>query len=870
MKNIKNISIRGAKTHNLKEVDLDIPIQKISCIYGPSGSGKSSLAFHTLLAESKRRYLNSLPNDVKFFWNMPTAADVDSIYPVLPVWGLAQSNPILGSRPNFADSMGLTEMVQRIFHSWGESCCPVHLKPLAPIDIDETFANELTKFKLKENEVLHFLIDRSTYQEIFPEGPFPSRSYDFEADEIVSFEEEMLYWELFRIKLSGIDKLKKKLSEYPVARNKIFFTFKEKGGLHKFPEGGGYKCDECDYTVDRIKFSPDELSPYSASGACPECNGHGMNLEYDRNKVVKYPYLSIGEGAISLLESSHFSYLFPYLEKELKKQKISLHKPFEELPQDKLWKLLEEGCGDFPGLKSCYDYLESKRYKRTVRIFSRKLKTEVLCKSCHGTRINPKVHNIIIPGSDLRYQDFFKLSLNSSLEEVESMKSSVSLDQAFEKRLMAIESVLNMAKDLGLGRLPLMRKAKSLSSSEYQRCILTKILSYQGSGSLFILDEPSRDLTIEEQKSLFDALIHIKNQGNTILLVEHSEYMKSQSDFLIEMGPGAGPEGGEVLKTKTQQKKDKVGALGKFKLNPQSSKSKRNIAVEEIEIQDREFPSLLIPIGKTTAIWGDSSSLKNTYLIDYMTNTLNYLINDEPLTDMTYLREEKVKTDFSFDGLYVFDSQVTRTNSRSTVGTTIGLSPELRKHFANLTVSKNLGLSAGHFSPNSELGRCPTCEGKGIKEVEMSFLEDITLVCDDCDGKQLRPFISNITDGNFTVFEALNKPMQEVIPHLNLTPKFKKIWDLVKILKLEYLSLNRSLTSLSGGERLRIKLLSQLSKKLENSLLVFENISSGLSEKEVLKLFEFIDSLKFKGNTLVVIDQNPIIIEKSENSIQFK
>lgn len=868
MKNIKNISIHGAKTHNLKNVDLNIPIQKISCIYGPSGSGKSSLAFHTLLAESKRRYLNSLPNDVKFFWNMPTAAEVDSIYPVLPVWGLAQSNPILGARPIFSDSMGLTEMVSRLFHSWGKACCPTHLSPLVPIDMDDVFAGELKEYDLDDNEVLHFLVDRATYQDIFTEGPFPSRSYDFESDKIVGFDEEMLYWEIFRIKLSGIDKLKKKLSEYSLLSSKIFFTFKEKGGLYKFPEGGGYRCKKCSYTKDKIIFSADELSPYSASGACPHCNGHGMNLEYDRTKVVKYPYLSIGEGAISLLESSHFSYLFPALEKELKKQKIGLHTPFEELPQKKLWKLLEDGAGNFPGLKSCYDYLESKRYKRTVRIFSRKLKSEVLCQECLGTRINPSVHNITIPGAKLRYVDFFRLNLDNSFKEIIKLKklNPESLKGAFLKRVDAIETVLEMAIDLGLGRLPLTRKAKSLSSSEYQRCILTKILSYEGSGSLFVLDEPSRDLTIEEQKSLFGALEKIKDQGNTILLVEHSEYMKSQSDYLIEMGPGAGPNGGEVLTTKYQRTKTYKDLDLKNKILTAS----QNIHVAGIQIEGRDFPGMVIPIAKTTTIWGDSSSLKNVFLIDYMANTLNYAVDEEPLTDMRYLRKDKVSSDFNFDSVYVFDSRVTRANSRSSVGTTIGLTTELRKYFATLTVSKNLGLTAGHFSPNSELGRCPTCEGRGVKEVEMSFLEDIILVCDDCDGKQLRPFIANITDGHFSVYDALNLPMIEVVPHLKLTPKYKKIWDLVKILKLDYLSLNRSLSSLSGGERLRIKLLSQLSSKLENSLLIFENISSGLSEIEVGKLFDFIDSLKYKGNTLVVIDQNPIIINKSENSIRLK
>ncbi|MCR9205840.1 MAG: hypothetical protein NXH75_14740, partial [Halobacteriovoraceae bacterium] len=386
------IEIRGARTHNLKNIDLNIPINKITCLYGPSGSGKSSLAFHTLLAESKRRYLNSLPNDVKFFWNMPTAADVDSIYPVLPVWGLAQSNPILGSRPNLADTIGLSEHLQRLWYDFGKEYCPEHRQELNPVDWNRIFEEFLEEKGWNDSDtVIHVLLEKSLYEELFGEGSIPARSYNFESSQMETLNSEDIYWELFRTKVKNLRNISKRLKENGLKKDQVLFNIGGETNLDPLPKEGALKCSKCDYQVQRIPLEPTLYSAYNAAGACHECNGHGMNLEYDRKKVVKYPYLSIEEGAISLLESSHFSYLFPYLKKELKKNKISLSKPFESLPQKKLWEILENGSGSYPGFKACYEYLDSRRYKRTVRIFSRKLKTEVLCGTCEGTRVNKRV-----------------------------------------------------------------------------------------------------------------------------------------------------------------------------------------------------------------------------------------------------------------------------------------------------------------------------------------------------------------------------------------------------------------------------------------------------------------------------------------------
>ncbi len=859
----KSIQIRGARTHNLNGVDVEIPLNKITCIFGPSGSGKSSLAFHTLLAESKRRYLNSLPNDVKFFWNMPTSADVDSITPVLPVWGLAQSNPILGSRPNLADTIGLSEHIQRLFYDFGKESCPEHKSFLKEVDWNELLINRLkSEIHIDNNSVLHFLVDRGTYEEKFGLDAQPVRSFDFETSQMRSYEVDDLYWEVFRVKFKSLNKLPQKLKEMGLNADEVFYHIADlEEGLFPLPKDVALACDFCDYQIQKKTLSPTELSPYSAAGACNVCNGHGMNLEYDREKVVKYPYLSIEEGAISILESSHFRYLYPYLKEELKIEKISLSLPFNELPQKKIWKILDKGKGNFPGLQACYDYLESKRYKRTVRIFSRRLKTETLCDTCHGTRINKKVHGLIL---DEKLNKNFKEIWLLSSQEAYDFFSNSHFKGELKKRIKPIINLLKTAISLGLVEIPLWKKAKFISSSEYQRALLTKILSYEGSGSLFILDEPSYDLSLNEQEKVFDSLLKVKEQGNTIIIVEHSEYLRKRSDFLIEMGPGAGPLGGSVVSTRLNRSKKALIQ----KINAKTLKTKKVVKINSFSFQEKNFSEFSFPLNKTTVVYGSSGSYKNCYFYKFLANTLSYYVSGEPLDDMIDVREGVVD-ESSLEGVenvLIFDSHIGKVSSRSTVGTTIGLSPELRKYFASLPVSKELALEKGHFSPNSELGRCPTCEGKGIKEVEMSFLEDIVLTCDDCGGRKLKPFIASITDGDLTVYEAFNKPMSEVVPRLNLTPKFKKIWSMVELLNLSYLSMDRPLSTLSGGERLRVKLLAQLSKKLENSILIFDNISSGLSSTEVEKIYDFIDSLKHEGNTVLIIDQNPRVLLRAENT----
>ena len=851
------IQIRGAKTHNLKNIDLDLPTNKIICFFGPSGSGKSSLAFHTLLAESKRRYLNSLPNDVKFFWAMPQAADVDTIHPVLPVWGLAQSNPVIGSRPNLGDLIGLSEPLQKLFFYFGEYICPVHKTPLVKNSREDKITALVDEFS--SEDIAYLLIKSSDYKTLLP-GSFPSRSFNVESGEIGSFNEEDELWELLRFKTQGWDRAKKKLKELPINEASLAISFNNGEPPLWIGLARGYSCKHGDFDLPRhIEMA--QLSPYNAAGACDECSGHGMILFYDRNKLVKKPYLSINEGAINFLSYSKFSQFFPVLKKELKKKKVSLDKPFEEIATEKVWDWLFNGLGDYPGFERLFAYLESKRYKRNVRIYLRGIQSEKICPLCHGKRVGTFSDALSLPGEKFSLGDALTLSSIELSQKLTQIKSKIK-DAKIKKHISRLLSILKTAEDLGVGHLSFMKKAKRLSTSEYQRCLLTKILSFEGSGSLFVLDEPSLDLTVDQQKKLLAVLKRVKEQGNTIVLIEHSEFFKAGSDFLVEMGPNAGELGGEVIKAAYSKKRATLPAI-KAKT---SRKPREVITFPAFKEEGVSLKAGYIPKGKISWVYGESIQEKKKFLYETVANSLYFSVHGSPLYQYDQINS-KVKANFEIKDVLVFEPKLRKVSSRSTVGTTSGLSPELRKHFSKLEVSKNLGLDKGHFSPNSELGRCPTCEGRGYQLIEMNFLEDMRIACEDCKGMKLKPMYAQIHDGNKTAYDSFHSPMSEVLPRIKLTPKFQKIWEYMKLLNIDYLSLDREVATLSGGERQRLSLLSDIKSNTTDHLLIFENLTFGLGAHEMDNIMGYLKSLVSQGNTIVILDQNPSLAPYVDNHL---
>ena len=859
------IVIKGARTNNLKNISLEIKMNAITCLSGPSGSGKSSLAFHTLLTESKRRFMNSFPNDIKFFWDIPQSADVDEIRPVLPVWGLAQHNPVLGSRPCAIDLMGINDRLNKLFFYLGRNHCSVHdLAYDTKISLQEI--KNFIELQESSKSVGHFFLEKEVFKSSYDEEFFPTRSFD--GNDVRDFEEGDKFWEIFKFKLDKVDKLTKKFKELNLEEleGSIRLVIPELDIDKVFRISKKKSCPKCSESEVVSVTTPSAFSPFTPLGACEECSGHGMNLKYDRQKIVKVDSLSLKDGAVNFLTYSRFSHLFPLMLKEAKKRGIDTTKPFSKIESKAVWKFLEEGSGNYPGLFSLYEHLEARKYKKNVRILIRSLKTEEICSSCEGTRVKKNLLRYALPvHKKYKLKDILQFNFKQLFEYIENLESKEEKITNWSKAqqvLTSLKKILHISLDLGLGEVKLLKKVKLLSINEYQKLLLVKYLSFEGSGSLFVLDEASLGLDIDEQRVLLKYLKTLKSKKNTILLVDHSEYLQKNSDEVIAMGPGAGHMGGEIVF------QGKYRTLKKEKRIKTKKKSLSEFKISNVVVNEKKHNIKLLKCG-LNVVQGKSSSLKKEIYIEALGNIVSKSLGLEKISTLECEYSE-IKNLPKFEKVLVLNSKFNKFSSRSTVGTMIGLSPYVRKHFASLAVSKNLGLRDGHFSANSDLGKCSTCEGRGVISLDMQFLEDVQLLCDDCSGMKLKPFLATISDGNFTIHETLSRPMSEVIPNMKLTPKAKRIWEYLKILNLDYLSLDRSLTSLSGGEKQRMKLLSELQNNIENSLVVFEDLSFGLSSKEVHKICEFLESFAMKENTIVLVDENPIFSDFADRNIQIK
>ena len=857
-----NIKVRGCRTNNLKNISVDIPINKVTCISGPSGSGKTSFAFHTLGNESRRRFLNSMPSSLNFFDRVPKEAEVDLIDPVLPVWILPQGNPIIGSRLSLVDQLELTTELAEIYFDSSSTKCLIHHEEVASRDVLLLRAIEsFLEKSAEESDAFYFFVNK----EVYSSGIRPSRSFCSKTKKVIEFNEDESFAEAFRIKIkkdSSTNKLKTRLEEISLllsSSSEVLFYTNSLGEKYYALEAGD-QCLSCNKEGLSYAKSLTDLIPFNGIGACSECGGYGANLHYSEKKFVKYQAKTLREGAISVFSYTHFSPWKKDLERELKKLKISLDEPYEK-NKKKLWPILWNGIGSFPGFSYVIKKLEEKKYKRSVRILLRGLQSESLCGSCGGTRISPSAARHRLEIDFPSYGELLKLNIFDLYDVI----NRTSFEGRILKLKNRISKKLKLAIELGLGHLKISTKLKALDSNEYQKSLLIRYLSYEGSGSLFVLDEPSVGLGLEEQKVLMKNLLKL-SKGNTVLVVDHSEFIKSKSSHILEFGPRAGSEGGKITyigKYRPPPLKKRLS----FKSN--SSLKEKSFNFKKIKYEGRYIESFSIPKEDISQVHCEHNSFGKKVIRNVIANHLNSLLSDEFLNyDVDYSLNFSTKN-LNLENIILFESTLSRGSSRSTVGTVLGLTPYLRKHFASLKVSKDLGLEKGHFSPNSDLGKCQNCDGKGFLQFDMQFIEDIQIPCDECNGRKLNRFFGNISDGNFTFYDSLNMPISELFNELPKTPKMIRVLEYLKVLNLDYLSLDRTLPSLSGGERLRIKLVKSLEKELKNSLLIFDNLSSGLSSIELESIQRLLLNLKEKGNTILILDRHEFFDSCRQISINF-
>ncbi len=848
----KFITIQGARSHNLKNLSVNIKKNAITCLMGPSGSGKSSLAVDTLYLESKRRFINSLSTAQKFFWDLPQTCDVDRIEPVLPTWFLPQANPLASSRTNVSDLLGVTTELAKVFASHGHFFCQEHKADFQSEDLEYVLEGFFKK-NLKVG-VLHFLARKDCFT---GKGMMFSRSYDEEKHAMREFCEEDDFVELLRTKKNSVTEILLKLKEFSLKEFWVYAQTMDDLALLK--PGMGQVCPAGDRIPHLGSFH--HYNPLLAFGACSECRGMGDKLEYDRRKVIPNKTKSLDEGACSLLLFKRFKKYEEHFIIFCKEHNIAIDKPFVDIETDKLWELVEKGDKGFIGLSKVYAILEKKKYKKPYRIFSRKFKSEFECLSCCGTRISKQLFSayIYIGKQRIFYDKLLCLSLGEALTLFSKFDSEDVVVELLKKRL-------EVAVRMGLSHLQLKSVGKSLLNSEYQRLLLVKYFSYEGSGSLFILDEPSVGLTIDEQQVLHSFLEELKTKKNTILLIEHSPYLQQKSDEVIVMGPEAGMRGGEIL-YQGPWKEDRA----KFKKLSIFAKQtgKPKIVIEGAIFHTLTKKYFELPLNALVYVSGNSSTGKSIFFNNVLANEL-FLKYRGYLLSYNRYQIDKFSCSLNFKNIVVFSFESKSYTSRSTIGTLLGLTPLVRKKYAALREAKNMNLKDGHFSPNTEQGKCQNCDGKGLQVVEMDILEDVSFTCPDCLGKKVRPLYADISDGEQSFFEAISTSMENILDRISLTPKFNRIYDYIKKLRLEYLSLDRSFNSLSGGEKQRVLLLIEVLNNRSDVFYLFENLSAGLARSDMFYVARFLQELVQERNTVVILDENNFWKEVAQFSLEYK
>ncbi|MDH4469122.1 MAG: hypothetical protein QE271_13770 [Bacteriovoracaceae bacterium] len=883
MEGNNTLKILGARAHNLKNINLELPLEKLICFAGPSGSGKTSLAFHTLLKESKRRFISSFPNALKLFSERPPAVDVDSISPVLPVFGLPQINPVVSSRQNVSDSMGLTELIQSLYFHHSVELCPFHQVPLVETSLEDLL-QEAYPAEAQEDIVLHLLVPKEIYQQKVASRVLPSRSWDQRDEVIRDFVADDEFWEIGRVKSSQLSKARSYLEEngseifshfllHPSKTKKLIPVKLEK--KKKCPVA---KCTH----VGTKSFSYELFSPFNAQGACSFCQGFGAKLEFDREKLFTLEK-SIHHGGMRLFSSKHFKHLKASFLKNCEKKKIDQSILLRQQSED-FWNWTMNGDGKaFEGFQSVLDYLTSKMYKPSVRMFVRQLQTEVECKHCELTRLNKEVHFFAIPKQSgfltlksvyqMKVGDL-KLELSNLLnQKKEKQKKELDKDFTVERDLLErLIHYLGHASQLGTDHLELFRKTKTLSAGEYQRLVLVRYLSYQGTDSLFIFDEPSLGLGIKELNSLVDGLREITKQGNTVIVIDHSEFLQKKADHLVIMGPESGHAGGEVMFSGVGEKyfsslKESIKNEAK---SDRAWKKVKLLELKGIQVYGKDYPDVTLYQKGIHWVTGPSGSGKTSVMTRLLANELNFKISGEYLDDKVGSFKE-LKTYMDFDSVLVMDAMVRRVSSRSTVGSFTEMNKAVRVYFSKLPEAKDLHLTDSHFTPNTEAGRCSSCLGSGRHVVEMQYMEDVEWPCEECEGSGLNQKYAKISDGKISFFDAWMMPLEKLNAILPFTGKFNaQRFQSLKKLNLTHLAMGREVSSLSGGERQRLALHSYLSKSPKDSLIVLENISFGLSKKELLPLISYLEEITSLNNIILVIDQNEFFERYADVSIRFQ
>ena len=862
----RTISIRGARTHNLKNVSVEIPQRQLTVVTGPSGSGKSSLAFNTLYAEGQRRFVESMSTYVRQFLERIDRPDVDDIDGILPAIAIEQKNSVKNARSTVATATELADHIRLFMTYCGETWCPdcrVNVRKESPESITQHILETLggkrvvvlapVFFDPAHREVVVEQLMKAGFFRAWIDGAVADLN-DTDTSKFTSLEVVINRLRIDEERRTQITEALEQAFEVSKGTVNVLEESEEGWLSHRFTSH--FACNKCGQEF--IEPTPHMFSFNSPLGACTNCQGYGRIIGIDMEKVIPNRELRLDELPIAPWNSPGYEDCYEDLEKAAAKYRIRLDVPIKELTEAE-YELLYNGRSKWYGIKGFFEWLETKKYKIHVRVKLAKYRSYEPCPQCHGSRLKSVVNNVKF--RELTVGDLFAMNVRTARRFWEFLAMSRHEEALAGHLRREIVNRLVYLDEVGLSYLTLDRQTRTLSGGESQRINLAAALGSSLTETMYVIDEPTVGLHARDSERLLAVLRRLKNAGNTVIVVEHDPTIIAGADYSIEMGPGAGEFGGEVQYVGPPRPHQGASfavvaaqddGSGSLKIVNAREHNLKNVTVE-------------IPLGKLVAVTGVSGSGKSTLIRNCL-----YARYQRDVRGTSGLDAGKVDAILGVDRIYdmeFVDQSPIGRSSRSNPATYIKAWDEIRKLLADTTGAKLNGVTPGMFSFNTEGGRCETCQGAGTVTIDMQFLADVEVVCDKCDGRRFGEQVMKVTFKGKNVNDILAMTVDEAAKFFVIKRALLKKLDALRSVGLGYLRLGQSTDSLSGGEAQRLKLASFLCEAAnidKPRLFLFDEPTTGLHHTDVQVLIKTFRDLLERGNSVLVIEHNTQLIEQAD------
>ena len=892
------IIIKGARENNLKNVSLELPKNKLIVMTGVSGSGKSSLAFDTIYAEGQRRYVESLSAYARQFLGGSEKPDVDSIEGLSPSISIDQKSTNKNPRSTVGTVTEIYDYLRLLFARIGVPYCPKHNKPITSQSIEE-MTNQVLELELNTKiRVLSPVVhgEKGTHKDLLEnlkkDGYVRVRVDGNEYDLTENIELE-------KTKKHNIDVIIDRLIIKDGIRSRLYESIEIASKLAKgkvvidvigdkeFLMSESYACPECDFSLPELE--PRLFSFNAPYGACPDCKGLGIKYKLDEDLLIRNKDLSINEGAIVAINIDDTNNItYTELKATCDFYHIDMDKPINKLKREEL-NIILYGSKDViefnyvsknGNTRKTKNYYEGvitnleRRYIETkstwIREWIEGYMTESVCPTCHGARLNEAVLSVKINKKNI--YEVTKLSIRDLYQFLTNLKLTKTEEEIAAMIIKEISSRLEFLINVGLDYLTLDRSAGTLSGGEAQRIRLATQIGSRLTGVLYVLDEPSIGLHQRDNQRLINSMLEMRDLGNTLIVVEHDTDTMLQADYLVDIGPGAGLHGGNVVAAGTPEEvmKNKNSLTGKYLTGkekievPQTRRkgNKKYLEIKGCKENNLKNIDVKIPLGTFTCVTGVSGSGKST-----LVNEILYKV----VANNLYSSKEKPGNYKSVKGLENIDKVIDITQTpigrtpRSNPATYTGVFDDIRDVFTETKEAKIRGYEKGRFSFNVKGGRCEACWGDGVKKIEMHFLPDVYVPCEVCGGTRYNKETLEVKFKDKNIYEVLEMRVEEALEFFDAFPKIKSKLQMLCDVGLSYIKLGQPAPTLSGGEAARIKLAKELQKKpTGKSLFILDEPTTGLHSDDIKKLLVILNRIVDSGNTVLVIEHNLDVIKVAD------